>query len=154
MNPLDYFLSVVRTKYAEFNGRARRAEYWYFALVSLGISIALAIVGRVIGTTLLSSLYGLAVLVPGIAVGIRRLHDIDKSGWYLLVLLIPLAGFIWLLVLLCTEGTRGPNEYGPDPKDGLTDGGMGTGSNLGAGSSPDFGAGSGPGSTPDFGANR
>lgn len=154
MNPLDYFLSVVRTKYAEFNGRARRAEYWYFALVSLGISIALAIVGRVIGTTLLSSLYGLAVLVPGIAVGIRRLHDIDKSGWYLLVLLIPLAGFIWLLVLLCTEGTRGPNQYGPDPKSGLTDGGMGTGSNLGVGSSPDFGAGSGPGSTPDFGANR
>ncbi len=131
MNPLDYFKLVVLQKYAEFNGRARRAEYWYFLLVSVGISILLTVVGNVLHFGLFGSLYSLAVLVPTIAVAIRRMHDVDKSGWFAL---IP----IYNLILACTEGTRGPNQYGPDPKGGLTDGTFGSG--------PDFGAGFGTGS--------
>jgi uncharacterized membrane protein YhaH (DUF805 family) len=113
---LEWYLKVVKENYANFEGRARRSEYWYFALVNIIISVILAVIDSVIGLSVLGGIYSLAVLVPSIAVGVRRMHDIGKSGWYLLVALIPIAGFIWLLVLLCKEGDTGPNEYGADPK--------------------------------------
>ena len=69
---------------------------------------------------MLTMIVGLAFLIPNLAVQIRRLHDIDKSGWWILIALIPLIGFIWLIVLYCTEGTRGPNRFGADPKGGDT----------------------------------
>jgi len=114
----NWYLKVIKENYANFEGRARRSEYWYFTLVSVIISIILRIIDSVIGGDIgiVGGIYSLAVLVPSIAVGVRRLHDIGKSGWYLFVAFIPIAGAIWLLVLLCKEGDHGPNEYGADPK--------------------------------------
>ena len=106
---MEWYVSVLK-KYAVFSGRARRKEYWMFALVNTIIS---AVIGLIVGSIGLSehfsNIYPLAVLVPAIAVGVRRLHDIDRSGWWILV---P----IWNLVLLCTNGTSGENRFGPDPK--------------------------------------
>ncbi len=108
---MNYYLKVLQN-YATFNGRARRSEYWYFFLFNVIIAIVLAVTGVFMGTTILSNLYSLAVLIPGIAVGVRRMHDVGKSGWFLL---IP----IYNLILACTEGTSGDNEYGTDPKTNL-----------------------------------
>ncbi|RKR85620.1 uncharacterized membrane protein YhaH (DUF805 family) [Mucilaginibacter gracilis] len=107
---MNYYLTVLK-KYAQFSGRARRAEYWYFTLFSVIISIILAIIDAAIGGKALRSIYSLAVLLPSIAVGVRRMHDVDKSGWFIL---IP----FYNLVLACTNGTPGDNEYGADPKGG------------------------------------
>jgi uncharacterized membrane protein YhaH (DUF805 family) len=114
---MNYYLSVLK-KYAVFSGRSQRAEYWYFFLFNVIISIALAIISTVIGddSSILRMLYGLAVLIPGIAVSVRRLHDVGKSGWMLLIGLIPLIGAIWLLVLMVTDSNPGDNKYGPNPK--------------------------------------
>lgn len=105
---MNYYLHVLKN-YAQFNGRARRSEYWYFVLFSTIISAGLTVLDIVLGIGFINSLYSLAVLIPSIAVGIRRMHDVGKSGWFLL---IP----IYNLILACTEGTKGDNEYGPDPK--------------------------------------
>ena len=120
---IEWYKKVVFENYANFNGRARRSEYWYFALASGIISIVLNIIDRVAGsnfgiaeTGIISSLYSLLVLLPSIAVGVRRLHDVGKSGWFILIIFIPIIGAIWLLILACTEGDRGTNAYGPDPK--------------------------------------
>jgi uncharacterized membrane protein YhaH (DUF805 family) len=121
-----YWYKKVLNQYADFEGRARRTEYWMFTLVNILIMIPLYVIGF-IGITsqssLLSSvgfglymLYALATLVPSIAVGVRRLHDTGKSGWMLLIGLIPIIGSIWLLVLFVTEGDKGDNQYGLDPK--------------------------------------
>ena len=108
---MNWYLEVLK-KYVQFSGRARRKEYWYFALFSLIISIILYIAGNAMGSGVLYSLYSLGVLIPSIAVGVRRMHDVDKSGWFII---IP----IYNLILACTNGTSGPNEYGPDPKGGV-----------------------------------
>ena len=114
---------MVLKKYAEFNGRSRRKEYWMFVLFNLIISIVLASTERVLGigseygTGFLSAIYSLGILIPSIAVGVRRLHDIGKSGWWLLIALIPVIGWIWLIVLLATDGLPGSNEYGTNPKE-------------------------------------
>ncbi|MDX1350013.1 MAG: DUF805 domain-containing protein [Putridiphycobacter sp.] len=121
---MEWFLKVVRDNYANFSGRARRQEYWMFTLFSILFSIALAIVDNVLGFTygqgsgLLGTVYSLAILIPSIAVGVRRLHDVNKSGWMLLIAFIPLIGAIWLIVLFATEGDSGSNQYGSDPKTG------------------------------------
>jgi uncharacterized membrane protein YhaH (DUF805 family) len=120
---MNWYLAVLK-KYADFSGRARRTEYWMFFLINLLISIAATLLDRVLGTTFgsadqygaFSLFYSLAVFIPSLAVAVRRLHDIGKSGWYLLVLIIPLVGIIWLLILLVREGDRGANAYGEDPK--------------------------------------
>ncbi|MFB9109555.1 DUF805 domain-containing protein [Flavobacterium gyeonganense] len=108
---IEWYKKVVFENYANFNGRARRSEYWYFALLNVIISIVLGFVLGFISPTLglAANLYSLAVLIPSIAVAIRRMHDVGKSGWYIL---IP----IYNLILACTEGEKGSNEYGPDPK--------------------------------------
>lgn len=125
---MEWMLKPYR-QYADFDGRARRKEYWMFFLFQLVVQALLVVVGVVIGSTgdlgnILSGIFMLALvvfslgsIVPGIAVAVRRMHDIDKSGWTLLLGLIPLVGGIILLVFYCTEGTRGPNRFGPDPKD-------------------------------------
>ena len=105
---MNYYLKVLQN-YATFSGRARRSEYWYFFLFNVVISFAIGFIGGMMGNTMLSNLYSLAVLIPGIAVGVRRMHDVGKSGWFIL---IP----IYNLILACTEGTKGENEYGADPK--------------------------------------
>jgi uncharacterized membrane protein YhaH (DUF805 family) len=126
---MQWYLKVLK-QYADFNGRARRTEFWMFVLINTLISIALGIVDAAMGTAtvygdgamysfspgILGGLYGLAVLIPSLAVTVRRLHDTDRSGWWILIGLIPLVGSIVLLVFTCLEGTRGPNAYGMDPK--------------------------------------
>ena len=105
---MKWYLAVLK-KYAVFNGRARRSEYWYFFLFNVIISIAFKLSDLYLNTAILDTIYSLAVLVPGIAVAVRRMHDVNKSGRYCL---IP----IYNLILACTEGTSGTNNYGSDPK--------------------------------------
>ncbi|MBJ6368100.1 DUF805 domain-containing protein [Snuella sedimenti] len=120
---MKWYLKVVKDNYANFQGRARRKEYWMFTLFNAIFMIATAIVAGIIGQAtdtplffLLYLVYILGIIIPSLAVTVRRLHDIGKSGWYYLVGLIPFIGGIWLFVLLVTEGETGPNGYGPDPK--------------------------------------
>jgi uncharacterized membrane protein YhaH (DUF805 family) len=119
---VSWYLEVLK-KYAVFNGRARRMEYWYFVLFNIIVLIVLSLIDVLLGTFnivqgvgLLSGIYSLAVLIPTIAVTVRRLHDIDRTGWWILINLIPLIGTIVLLVFELTPGTPGSNSYGPDPK--------------------------------------
>ena len=119
---MNWYLAVLK-KYAVFDGRARRKEYWFFVLFNIIFALVLAFIDGMVGTFnpesgygVLSGIYGLAVFIPGIAVSIRRLHDTDRSGWWILICLIPLIGAIWLLILFVLDGTAGQNQYGPDPK--------------------------------------
>ncbi|MCA5005351.1 DUF805 domain-containing protein [Sphingobacterium bovistauri] len=108
---MEWFLKVVKDNYTNFNGRARRKEYWMFFLINMIISIVIGFIGGLIKFPLLATIYSVAILLPSIAVGIRRMHDVGKSGWYIL---IP----IYNIILAATEGDRGSNEYGADPKGG------------------------------------
>ena len=113
-------------KYAEFTGRSRRKEYWMFVLLTIGIYVLASILDRIAGMNgLIAGVYGpittvveLGLLVPSIAVSIRRLHDTDRSGWWLLIGLVPIVGGIVLLVFMVLEGTHGANRFGADPKAG------------------------------------
>lgn len=105
---MNYFLAALK-KYADFKGRARRSEYWYFVLFVFIIAIVVGILSVLIKLPILYTIFILSIIVPGIAVAVRRMHDVGKSGWYSL---IP----IYSLILAFTEGTPGTNEYGPDPK--------------------------------------
>jgi len=113
---MNYYLLALK-QYATFSGRATRSEYWYFFLMNFLIGIVISVVSMVVGDTfsILGMIYSLAVLIPGLSICARRLHDIGKSGWMMLVALIPLAGIIWLLVLLVTESNPADNIYGPKP---------------------------------------
>jgi Predicted membrane protein len=125
MNLFDYFVQAVTTKYLDFSGRARRKEYWGFILFDFIINVAIGFVShRLRGSILIGSLspfYSLAVLLPRLAVAVRRLHDNDKSGWWFFIFLVPIIGPIWLFILLIREGTPGANRFGPDPKAGAMD---------------------------------
>ena len=130
------FTEAIKTclsKYVDFTGRAQRSELWWFVLFIMIGNFVLGMVDSVLfGTTvvtdtgfsastdtpILSGIFGLATLLPSIAVGARRLHDLDKSGWWLLIGFIPLIGIIVLIVWYATGGTRGPNRFGADPLDG------------------------------------
>ena len=119
---MSWYLQALK-KYAVFSGRSRRMEYWYFVLFNIIVSIVLGVIDGLLGTSgsyagagLLSGIYGLAVLIPTLAVTVRRLHDIDRSGWWILIALVPLIGVIVLLVFALLEGTPGDNQYGPNPK--------------------------------------
>ncbi|UIX31812.1 DUF805 domain-containing protein [Streptomyces sp. GQFP] len=112
---MNYFLDVLK-KYAVFSGRARRKEYWMFVLFSVIISIALTIVDSFIGFPILSAVFSLGLLVPSLAVCVRRLHDTGRSAWWLLFGFVPLVGSITLLVFTCLDGEAGENKYGHSPK--------------------------------------
>ena len=129
---MDWMLMPLR-RYAEFSGRSRRKEYWMFALLNFLIAAFVGLVTLVMAVSVSSEsammlvvtpvlilwfLLSLVFIVPGVAVTIRRLHDTDRSGWTILLALIPLIGPIILLVFYCTQGTPGPNRFGPDPKAG------------------------------------
>jgi uncharacterized membrane protein YhaH (DUF805 family) len=114
---LAIYLNVIKQNYVNFEGRARRQEFWTFVLINILITIVLSVVAAVIGTGILSMLFSLATLLPTIAVGVRRLHDRDMSGWFMLLGLVPIANIV-LLVIMCLEGTKGDNRFGPDPKAG------------------------------------
>ena len=130
---MSWYVKVLK-QYVDFSGRARRREYWMFVLINVVILIVLSLIDTLLGTGgfrvtsgggsfyaanslgLLSGLYTLAVLLPSIAVTVRRLHDTDRTGWWILLGFIPIIGGIVLLVFYVLEGTRGPNRFGPDPK--------------------------------------
>jgi uncharacterized membrane protein YhaH (DUF805 family) len=119
---MSWFIEALR-KYAVFSGRSRRKEYWYFVLFVVIISIVLGMIDGLFGTYhrstgagLLSTIFSLAVLIPSIAVSVRRLHDIDRTGWWVLISLVPLIGWIVLLIFHVQDSTPGPNRYGPNPK--------------------------------------
>ncbi|MEA3492424.1 MAG: DUF805 domain-containing protein [Campylobacterota bacterium] len=138
-----YFMETIKQRYAQFDGRASRSEFWYFALFSLIISIALGILDGVLGTAYsyevvtntiatatvestemtvtqtigyMQTLYSLLILIPSIAVSIRRLHDIGKSGWWLLIAIVPIIGLFILLFFYVKDSQSGDNEYGENPK--------------------------------------
>jgi uncharacterized membrane protein YhaH (DUF805 family) len=113
---VSWYLAVLKN-YAGFSGRARRKEYWMFALINFVISLVLEILAtqaKVIGIVFL--VYGLAVLIPGLAVAVRRLHDTGRTGWWVLIGIIPVIGTIILLVFLASDSQPGDNQYGPNPK--------------------------------------
>jgi uncharacterized membrane protein YhaH (DUF805 family) len=124
---MNYYLTVLK-KYAVFNGRARRSEYWWFILINfiavLVLGFASSLLSLEVGASdtsagfpILALVYDLAVLIPSIAVGVRRLHDTGRSGWWLLIALIPFIGAIVLIVFFVLDSTPGPNKYGPNPKE-------------------------------------
>jgi uncharacterized membrane protein YhaH (DUF805 family) len=120
---MEWYLTVLR-RYADFSGRSRRKEYWMYTLFNLIFMIIAAVLDNVLGLTFhemfpygyIYLAYALIVLIPGLAVAVRRMHDIGKSGWMLFVAIIPLVGAIWLLVLLVTEGENRDNKWGANPK--------------------------------------
>ena len=113
---MNWYLEVLK-KYAVFSGRARRKEYWMFFLFNIIITFVLSFVEGIVGSPgIIGMLYGLAVLIPGIAVSARRLHDTDRSAWWLLVGLIPLIGAIVLIVFMVQDSKPGENQYGANPK--------------------------------------
>ncbi|MEO6155645.1 MAG: DUF805 domain-containing protein [Thermomonas sp.] len=119
---MEWYLKVLKN-YVGFSGRARRKEYWMFTLFNIIAAVIAMILDNVLGLNFqgmgygpIYALYGLAVLLPGLAVSIRRLHDTDRSGWWLLLGLIPLIGAIILIVWLATDGTAGDNRFGSNPK--------------------------------------
>ncbi len=124
---MEWYLKVMRDNYANFSGRARRREYWMYVLVQSIIMIGLMILDSILGLDFelqgISLGYGYLYLIgvivhfiPSLAVLVRRLHDVGKSGWFYFIFLIPIIGIIWLLVLYCTEGQKHDNKWGPDPK--------------------------------------
>lgn len=114
---MEWYLEVLK-KYAVFAGRSRRKEYWMFCLFNLIVAVLLAIVdGAMNSPGVLGLLYSLFVLLPALAVTVRRLHDIDRSGWWIFISLIPVVGSIILLVFLVQDGQAGHNQYGANPKD-------------------------------------
>ncbi len=124
MSPIDWATRPLK-KYADFSGRAPRAEYWWFYLLLIICYVAATILdsmfsltGRVGSHGVIMAVFALAMLVPSLAAAVRRLHDTDRSGWWLLLALIPLVGAIALLVLLALEGTEDSKRFGPDPYGG------------------------------------
>lgn len=112
---MEYYIDAFK-KYADFTGRARRKAYWMFALFSFIVSIILQVIDASLGSVLLGTIYGLAALIPNIAVAARRLHDTGRSGWWQLIALIPILGWIVLLVFLCQDSEQGTNQFGENPK--------------------------------------
>jgi uncharacterized membrane protein YhaH (DUF805 family) len=114
--PFQYWKTAMLEKGLRFEGRARQGEYWWTYLINLAIFVGLLIVGAIVGggAILIAVLFPLVAFIPNLGVAVRRLHDTNKSGWWLLLVLAPFGGII-LLVLLAIEGDRGPNQYGPSP---------------------------------------
>ena len=118
---MDWYMAVLK-KYADFSGRARRREYWMFVLINFLIGCGLAVIAAFAQSlNFLSWLYTLAVLVPSIAVSVRRLHDTGRSGWWLLIGLVPLVGLIVLLVFFFQDSAPGDNQYGRNPKSSVVE---------------------------------
>ena len=122
-----YYLDILTNKYADFNGRARRKEYWMWTLYCTIVYLFAMVLDNVLGLNF--ELFGqdlgygwlyvtvaITHLIPGLGIVVRRLHDVGKSGWFYLIILIPLIGFIWILVLFCTDGVKEDNKWGSNPK--------------------------------------
>lgn len=113
----SYYVNVLKTQYADFKGRANRPQYWYFTLFNVLIAFVLGFIdGLIFQMNVISLVYALAVLVPGIALAVRRLHDLGKPWFWLLISLVPLVGGIALIVLFCLKGEDKENAWGPVPQ--------------------------------------
>ena len=113
---MNGYLATLK-KYATFGGRARRSEYWLFVLFSMIIAALLSVVDYLVESPgILAMVFGVAILLPYIAVGVRRMHDTNRSGWWLLITFVPAIGSIWLLVLMVLDSTPGDNLFGANPK--------------------------------------
>ena len=121
---MNWYIKCIK-QYADFSGRARRKEYWMFtlfnALIAIVLGFVLGVFEVITGTqfisTAISAIYSLFIFIPSLAVCIRRLHDVGKSGWFYLIGLIPIIGWIWLIVLFCTDSQPGANNWGANPKE-------------------------------------
>ena len=113
---MNWYLSCLKEHYADFKGRARRKEYWMFALFNFIASSVLSLLGTLIGCEWIVYLYALAVFVPSLAVLVRRLHDTGRTGFWFFICFVPLIGFIWLLVLMCIDSQPEANNWGENPK--------------------------------------
>lgn len=123
---MNWYLEALK-KYVVIDGRARRKEYWFFVLFYIIIVFVLGFIDGMTGISsglygvgLLSSIFALAMIIPSITVGVRRLHDTDRTGWWILLAFIPLIGGIWLLILFVLDSTPGDNKYGPNPQEVVT----------------------------------
>lgn len=119
---MAWYMSMLRG-YDDFTGRARRRDYWLFLLANLLLACVTAVLDFVVGSEIglaglgpFGTLLMVIVALPSLALGVRRLHDSGRSGWWMLVSLVPFIGVVALLVLMVLPGTSGPNEYGPDPR--------------------------------------
>lgn len=115
---MEWFIKCIK-QYADFKGRARRKEYWMFTLFCIIFNIVAMLIDVILlaGLPIFETLFSLFIFIPSLAVGVRRLHDIGKSGWMWLIAFIPLAGAIWLLILFCEDSEPGSNNWGDNPKE-------------------------------------
>lgn len=114
---MNYYVMAFK-KFTQFEGRSSRSEYWYFALFNFIVSIAISAIAEVMGTMALgglSILYSLAIIIPSVAVSVRRLHDTNRSGWWILISLVPIIGFFVFLYFAVQPSDEGDNQYGPNP---------------------------------------
>ncbi|WP_444684402.1 DUF805 domain-containing protein [Alkalicoccus luteus] len=112
-----YWYAHVLSRYADFRGRARRKEYWMFTLINILSMLALVIVQEAADIApLLTGLYSIAVVVPALAVGVRRMHDTGRSGWFVLVSFVPVLGVFLFAIFAALDSEAGPNDYGSNPK--------------------------------------
>jgi uncharacterized membrane protein YhaH (DUF805 family) len=122
MSIIDAWKACVLTKYASFTGRARRSEFWGFVVVNAAVYVLLLLLFLVLDSSavvlVLYAAYALAMLVPSLAAAVRRLHDTNKSGWLLLIALVPIVGGLVLLFSYVSDSDEKPNDYGPSPKYG------------------------------------
>jgi uncharacterized membrane protein YhaH (DUF805 family) len=119
------FMTAVKTcfsKYVDFNGRARRSEYWFFVLFYVIVYVVASILDGIIGGQIFTIIAALGFFLPSLAVTVRRLHDTDRSGWWILIGLIPIVGFIVMIVFTVQDSKPGDNQYGPNPKTGAAGG--------------------------------
>lgn len=114
---MNWYVDVLK-KYTVFTGRASREEYWMFTLINFVVSLFVGVIAKAIGVDALDSLYLIAVIIPSVAVGIRRLHDTNRSGWFMFLSFIPIVGWIVLIIFFIQDSDVDTNQYGPNPKNG------------------------------------
>ena len=112
---MNWYLDVLK-QYAVFQGRARRSEYWFFMLFNFLAVVVLSVIDALIGMPIFATIYILGTLLPSLAVAVRRFHDTGRSGWWILISLVPIVGSIIYLIFMCIEGVAQTNAYGPNPK--------------------------------------
>ncbi|TMP79535.1 DUF805 domain-containing protein [Pseudoalteromonas sp. S983] len=113
---MEHYMNALRS-YADFSGRNRRKAYWMFVLFNTIFSIICNVIDSALGTMFIGSIYSLALLIPGLSAGARRLHDTGRSGWWQLLWLVPIIGWIVLIVFLAQDSHEGENDFGPNPKE-------------------------------------
>ena len=122
-----YYLDILTNKYSDFSGRARRKEYWYWTLNYIIVLLIAMVIDNLLGLNFellgqdlgygwIYLIVGITHFLPGLSMVIRRLHDVGKSGWFYFIILIPLIGIIWMLVLVCSDGVKEENKWGTNPK--------------------------------------